>query len=69
MNGEMWQFVAVITFLVVLLLAAYWSGFVPRRTPDELLWGERRQNPGGGLRGVGRSRTSASSEKPEKADA
>lgn len=37
MNGEMWQFVAVVTFFVVVLLAAYWSVFVPRRTPDELL--------------------------------
>ena len=65
LDGEMWQFVVVASFLIAVLLAVT-GPFVPRRTPDDLLKGERRQDPGGGLRGADLPRLSASSEYPEK---
>ena len=69
LNREMWQFAAVVTFFVAVLLAAYWYMFVPRRTPDELLDRERRKDPGRESWGADRPRPEASPGKPEKSGA
>ena len=44
MNGEMWQFLALVIVFVVALVAAYGFVFLPGRTPDDLLSTEERRD-------------------------